>query len=67
MEDLLAKYNQIDAVFAENDSMALGAQKAIGDAGRTNQIFICGVDGEKAALEQIMKKTQLRRDGAEQL
>jgi len=56
MEDLLAKYSQIDAVFAENDSMALGAQKAIADAGRTNQIFICGVDGEKAALEQIAKK-----------
>ncbi len=57
MEDLLAKYKQIDAVFAENDSMALGAQKAIGDAGRTKQIFIAGVDGEKAALEQIMNKT----------
>ncbi|MGA2764550.1 MAG: substrate-binding domain-containing protein [Spirochaetia bacterium] len=57
MEDLLAKYNQIDAVFAENDSMALGAQKAIADAGRTKQIFIAGVDGEKAALEQIMNKT----------
>ena len=60
MEDLLAKYKQIDAVFAENDSMALGAQKAIGDAGRTNKIFIAGVDGEKAALEQIMNKTELR-------
>ncbi len=63
MEDLLAKYNQIDAVFAENDSMALGAQKAIGDAGRTSQIFICGVDGEKAALEQIMKKTNYAATG----
>jgi len=57
MEDMLSKYKQIDAVFAENDSMALGAQKAIADAGRSDKIFICGVDGEKAALEQIMKKT----------
>ncbi|HVO39997.1 MAG TPA: substrate-binding domain-containing protein [Spirochaetia bacterium] len=57
MEDMLSKYKQIDAVFAENDSMALGAQKAIADAGRSSKIFICGVDGEKAALEQIMKKT----------
>jgi ABC-type sugar transport system substrate-binding protein len=55
MEDLLAKYKTIDAVFCENDSMALGAQKAIADAGRTKQIFLCGVDGEKAALEQISK------------
>ncbi|MCJ7617661.1 MAG: hypothetical protein MUO43_14110 [Desulfobacterales bacterium] len=30
MEDMLAKYDNIDAVFCENDSMALGAQKAIG-------------------------------------
>jgi ABC-type sugar transport system substrate-binding protein len=57
MEDMLVKYKQIDVVFSENDSMGLGAQKAIADAGRTKQIFICGVDGEKAALEQIMKKT----------
>jgi len=63
MEDMLAKYNQVDVVFAENDSMALGAQKAIADAGRTNKIFICGVDGEKAALEQIMKKTNYAATG----
>jgi ribose transport system substrate-binding protein len=56
MEDLLAKYKTIDAVFSENDSMALGAQKAIADAGRSDKIFICGVDGEKAALEAITAK-----------
>ncbi|MGA2546534.1 MAG: substrate-binding domain-containing protein [Rectinemataceae bacterium] len=56
MEDLLAKYSKIDAVFSENDSMGLGAQKAIADAKRSDKIFICGVDGEKAALEQIAKK-----------
>jgi len=63
MEDMLAKYKQIDVVFAENDSMALGAQKAIADAGRTSKIFICGVDGEKAALEQIMQKTNYAATG----
>ncbi len=63
MEDLLAKYKQIDAVFAENDSMALGAQKAIADAKRTDKIFICGVDGEKAALEEIAKKTNYAASG----
>ena len=35
MEDMLAKEPEIDAVFCENDSMCLGAQKAITDAGRS--------------------------------
>ena len=63
MEDMLAKYKQIDAVFAENDSMGLGAQKAIADAKRSDKIFICGVDGEKAALEQIAKKSNYAASG----
>jgi ABC-type sugar transport system substrate-binding protein len=57
MEDLLASNPQIDAVFCENDSMCLGAQKAIADAGRTDEMFLCGVDGETAALEAIMNET----------
>ncbi|MFZ5808264.1 MAG: substrate-binding domain-containing protein [Chloroflexota bacterium] len=55
MEDMLAKYDKIDAVFCENDSMCLGAQKAIADAGRSEEMFLAGVDGEKAALEEIMR------------
>ena len=54
MEDMLALYKKIDAVFCENDSMALGAQKAIEDAGRSAEMFLVGVDGEKAALVNIM-------------
>jgi len=54
MENMLAKYDKIDAVFCENDSMCLGAQKAIADAGRSDEMFLCGVDGEKAALVAIM-------------
>jgi ABC-type sugar transport system substrate-binding protein len=57
MEDLLASNPKIDAVFCENDSMCLGAQKAIADAGRSDEMFLCGVDGENAALEAIMNKT----------
>lgn len=55
MEDMLARFDQIDAVFCENDSMCLGAQKAIADAGRSEEMFLVGVDGEKAALEAIME------------
>lgn len=57
MEDMLAKHDRIDAVFCENDSMCLGAQKAIGDAGRSDEMFLCGVDGQKEALVAIMEGT----------
>ena len=57
MEDLLASNPKIDAVFCENDSMCLGAQKAIADAGRSDEMFLCGVDGETAALQAIMDET----------
>jgi ribose transport system substrate-binding protein len=57
MEDLLAKNPQLDAVFCENDSMCLGAQTAIADAGRTKEILVAGVDGQKEALLQILNKT----------
>jgi len=54
MEAMLARFKTIDAVFCENDSMCLGAQKAIADAGRSQEMFLVGVDGEKAALVNIM-------------
>ncbi len=53
MEDMLAANPKIDAVFCENDSMCLGAQRAIADANRSNEMFLCGVDGQKEALLQI--------------
>lgn len=54
MENLLAANAKIDAVFCENDSMCLGAQRAIADAGRSSEMFLCGVDGQKEALLQIL-------------
>jgi ribose transport system substrate-binding protein len=57
MENLLAANPKIDAVFCENDSMCLGAQRAIADAGRSEEMFLCGVDGQKEALLQILNKT----------
>jgi len=55
MEDMLAKEADINAVFCENDSMCLGAQKAIADAGKSTDIFVASVDGEMGALAEIMK------------
>jgi ABC-type sugar transport system substrate-binding protein len=63
MADMLAKYDQIDAVFCENDSMCLGAQKAIQDAGRTDEMFLVGVDGQKEALLQILNGTNYAATG----
>lgn len=57
MEDMLARHPRIDAVFAENDSMALGAMKAISDAGRADQIKVFGFDGQREALRQIQLGT----------
>ena len=57
MEDVLASDQDIDAVFCENDSMCLGAQKAIRDAGREDQIILAGVDGQKEALKAILEGT----------
>ena len=63
MEDMLAKHKDIDAVFCEGDVMCLGAQKAIADAGRSGKIQIFGFDGQKAAIEQIMKGTNFIATG----
>ena len=54
MEDMLTKHPDISAVFCENDSMCQGAQKAIKDAGRSGDIFLASVDGEKGTLKEIM-------------
>ena len=63
MADLLAQYDQINVVFCENDSMCLGAQKAIDDAGRTDEMFLVGVDGQKEALLQILNGTNYAATG----
>jgi ribose transport system substrate-binding protein len=63
MEDMLAQFDPIDAVFCENDSMCLGAQKAIEDAGRSEEMFLVGVDGQKEALLAIMNGTNYAATG----
>jgi ribose transport system substrate-binding protein len=63
MENLLAANAKIDAVFCENDSMCLGAQRAIADAGRSTEMFLCGVDGQKEALLQILNGTNYACSG----
>ncbi|GAA1273397.1 ribose import binding protein RbsB [Planotetraspora silvatica] len=57
MESLLATDSDLKAVFCENDAMCLGAQRAIADAGKSDQIIIAGVDGQAEALKAILDGT----------
>lgn len=52
-----AKGKEITAVYAHNDEMALGAIQALKDAGMKpgHDVLIISVDGEKAALEAIIR------------
>lgn len=51
MEDLLQAHQDIQAVFAQNDEMALGAMEAINASGR--DIIVIGFDGSAEALDAI--------------
>lgn len=55
-EAWLTKYDDIDAIVAHNDGMALGAMNACIAAGRTD-IKIIGIDGDLAALNGIIAGT----------
>src|SRR5678815_2649832 len=56
MQSYLASYPQIDAVWASDDDMALGAEKAIKEAGRMNKMWILGGAGMKAVIKRVMDK-----------
>ena len=53
MENMLQAYDNIDAVYAANDEMALGAVQAIEAAGKLDEIFVMGNDGTDEALQSI--------------
>lgn len=52
MEDLLTAYSDIDAVFAQNDEMALGAIRAIA-ASQQQDILVVGFDGTSDGIEAV--------------
>lgn len=55
MEDFLVKAPDLNAVFCENDEMALGALQAIKAAEKLGQIMVVGFDGNPDAIEAIKK------------
>jgi ABC-type sugar transport system substrate-binding protein len=56
METLLRAHPNVDAVYAHNDEMAIGAIAALKAAGRKpgKDVTVVSIDGEKAALEAIV-------------
>lgn len=53
MENILQSENEIDAVYTHDDDMAQGVVRAISNAGRDDEMFLTGVGGSQAAMEQI--------------
>lgn len=51
--DIIAATPDIAAFFAANDDMGLGIVKAIENAGKTGDIVVVSVDGNKDALESV--------------
>jgi ribose transport system substrate-binding protein len=56
MENLLIKYPKIDAVWAQDDDILLGAKQAIEEAGREKQMWIFGGAGMKDVVQKVMNK-----------
>lgn len=56
-QNILQANPNIDALFACNDLMALGAAEAIAAAGKTGRIMVVGFDAQPEAREAIAKGT----------
>ncbi|MFZ3583627.1 ABC transporter substrate-binding protein [Loktanella sp. DJP18] len=54
MQDFLSKYDQIDAVWASDDDMAVGVLAAIEAAGRDDVKFVLGGAGMKEMIKRVM-------------
>ncbi|PNR96986.1 ribose ABC transporter substrate-binding protein RbsB [Petrotoga sp. 9PWA.NaAc.5.4] len=55
MENLLQAHPDVNAVFAHNDEMALGALEAIKAAGKIDDIIVVGFDATPDALESVKR------------
>ena len=55
MQNILTAQPEIDAVFAQNDLMALGALQAIEGSDREDEMFVVGFDAIDPAIQAIEK------------
>ena len=52
-EDILQSNSDLNAIYAHNDEMALGAVRAVTAAGRQDEIKIYGIDATADAIEAL--------------
>ena len=57
MENFLTKFPKIDAVWAQDDDILLGAAQAIKEAGRDKEMWIFGGAGMKDVVKMVMDKS----------
>ncbi len=56
MQNFLTQFPKIDAVWAQDDDILLGAQQAIKEAGREKEMFILGGAGMKDVVKMVLDK-----------
>ena len=53
-QNLLQKYSEVDAIFASNGEMALGAAEAVRQAGRENEIVVTALNCSQEIVQAII-------------
>ncbi|GJQ29100.1 MAG: ABC transporter substrate-binding protein [Phycisphaerae bacterium] len=56
MQNLLTKHPKIDAVWAQDDDILLGAMQAVKEAGREREMFMVGGAGMKDVVKMVMDR-----------
>lgn len=59
MQDFLSRFPDIDAVWAQDDDIALGVIEAIRQAEREDEMFVVGGAGMKEIIEMVMEGSEL--------
>lgn len=59
MQDFLSRFPEIDAVWAQDDDIALGVIEAVKQADRTDELFIVGGAGMKDIIKRVMEGDDL--------
>ncbi|HEX6972358.1 MAG TPA: ABC transporter substrate-binding protein [Limnochordia bacterium] len=55
MQDFLTRFPDIDAVWAQDDDIAIGVIEAVRQAGREDEMFIVGGAGMKEMIARVMR------------